>query len=173
MVATSSRRPRAAISKETIDRLNEQLQQLPEKNKEDLSLREAVEQIRGQLEAALAKGYSYEELTALLVDQNIVISPATLKRYVPTRTRRSRKAATEPKQRRTRNKQQDATESAPSQDASAAKPARGRRAAQTKAAPEAKTEASTTKRRSAKTKESTPTRSTARTTGRGRRRSAT
>jgi hypothetical protein len=113
MATVTSRRSRTrTISKQAIEQANAHLQQLPERTKEDLSLREAVEQIREQIESALRKGYSYQDLVSMLAEQGIAISAATLKRYVPVGRSRTRKGRppTQAKTRRTRKGQtQDST----------------------------------------------------------------
>lgn len=60
------------------------LQALPEKPKEDLSLKETVDKLKAPLQAALAKGYTYPELAAQLESQGIHISATTLKNYLPS-----------------------------------------------------------------------------------------
>ena len=106
MAGTTSKRSRAAsIQKQAIDQVNASLQDLPEKPKDNLSLREAVSQLQDEIRAALAKGYSYDDLAAMFSEKGIDISALTLKRYVSsgrsragktkaasTRTRRPRKA---------------------------------------------------------------------------------
>ncbi|GAB4228014.1 MAG: hypothetical protein Kow00121_56810 [Elainellaceae cyanobacterium] len=158
------------VTKEAIDQVNSILQDLPEKPKEKLSLREAVDQLQDQIKDALAKGYSYEDVAVMLTNQGIKISPSTLKRYVPagkgraakrkvaapgTRTRRARK---------TKGEGATATESgngaspdlsvvenldaeAPQAEEDAKTPRRrgGKAAAKSKTEPTAKTDATTTK----------------------------
>ncbi len=67
------------------------LQELPEKPKEDLSLKEAVESLRDPIKSALAKGYSYQDLADLLSEKGIKISALTLKNYVPAGKRQTGK----------------------------------------------------------------------------------
>ncbi|NJO39565.1 MAG: hypothetical protein HC769_17625 [Cyanobacteria bacterium CRU_2_1] len=102
------RRPRVKfVSKQTLEQVGTALRELPEKTPETLSLRQTIEQLREPIEAALAKGYSYEELVPMLAQQGIDIQPSTLKRYVLTRSDRSprkRSSTGETKPRRTRNK---------------------------------------------------------------------
>lgn len=89
---TTNKRPKAtAVNQASIEDTNTFLQSLPEKPKENLSLREAVEQMRDSVKAALAKGYTYQELAALLTEKGIKISAFTLKNYVPSGRRRSSK----------------------------------------------------------------------------------
>jgi hypothetical protein len=63
----------AAVKQGTIDHTISFLTELPEKPKDDLSLREAVKQMQAQLKAALAKGYSYADLAKLLTDKGIKV----------------------------------------------------------------------------------------------------
>ncbi|HEY9640917.1 MAG TPA: hypothetical protein V6C57_10570 [Coleofasciculaceae cyanobacterium] len=110
MAVVSGRRPKAiSVSKQSVDQAGSLLQQLPEKPKENLSLRDAIDQLQEEIKDALSKGYTYIDVAVLLADKGIVISPATLKRYVSmgrgkaakarksgaTGTRRPRKALAE------------------------------------------------------------------------------
>ncbi|MGI0483957.1 hypothetical protein ACN4EK_00900 [Pantanalinema rosaneae CENA516] len=72
-----------AVKQSTLVDAHSALQSLPEKQKEELSLKQAVAKLKAPLQAALAKGYSYPELAVILKDNGIVISAATLKNYVP------------------------------------------------------------------------------------------
>ncbi|MFM7427964.1 MAG: hypothetical protein ACKO7W_23700 [Elainella sp.] len=58
--------------------------------KEWLSLQEAISQLRAPLEAALAKGYSYEELAVMLQQQGISIRASVLKSYLASGKQNSR-----------------------------------------------------------------------------------
>lgn len=59
-----------------------QLEQLEEKAKEELSLRESIYFLREKLQSALKKGYTYQDLSEILAQQEIKISAATLKQYL-------------------------------------------------------------------------------------------
>ncbi len=59
-----------------------ELERLAEKPKEELSLRESIYFLRDKLRLALKKGYSYQDLSSLLEQQEILISAATLKQYL-------------------------------------------------------------------------------------------
>jgi len=80
------------------------LQELPDKPKEDLSLKEAVERMKEPLQAALGKGYSYDSLAKILSDKGIKISALTLKNYLPS----GRRAATKAKATKTKKATPDA-----------------------------------------------------------------
>lgn len=58
------------------------LQNLPQKPQSIFSLLEAIDQLRDPLQAALMKGYSYEELATILQTQGIPIQESTLKSYL-------------------------------------------------------------------------------------------
>ena len=59
-----------------------ELEKLSEKPKEELSLRESIYFLREKLRLALKRGYSYQDLSELLEQQEILISAATLKQYL-------------------------------------------------------------------------------------------
>lgn len=84
-MAAKTKRSRATLVKQSAVKDAEAfLKALPEKTKEDLSLKEAVNKLKEPLQAALAKGYSYQELAAQLENQGIHISATTLKNYLPS-----------------------------------------------------------------------------------------
>jgi response regulator of citrate/malate metabolism len=58
------------------------LEKLEEKPKKELTLRESIYFLRTQLQSALKKGYSYQDLSEILAAQEIQVSPATLKQYL-------------------------------------------------------------------------------------------
>jgi hypothetical protein len=104
MAIPPSKRPKiAAIKQEAVTDAAEFLQTLPDKPKEELSLREAVDQLRDQIRDSLARGYTYSDLATLLGERGITISASTLKNYVPSGKRQAAKdkqAEAKPKSRR-------------------------------------------------------------------------
>ncbi|NJP08838.1 MAG: hypothetical protein HC866_04610 [Leptolyngbyaceae cyanobacterium RU_5_1] len=89
MATAATKRPKASVVKQAaIEHTSTFLQALPEKPKEDLSLKEAIGQLQDPIRAALAKGYTYQELAALLSEKGIRISAFTLKNYVPSGRRK-------------------------------------------------------------------------------------
>lgn len=101
-----NRKSNAAVKVQTtmLDQAASLLGDLPEKPDSTISLRQAIEMLQQDLRASLDKGYDYDELADVLAEQDIDISPSTLKRYLamsqkdpdqPRRTRRSRKAHAE------------------------------------------------------------------------------
>lgn len=89
-MAATNRRPKAIlVKKESVDQANSFLGTLPEKTREEFSLREAVNRLQQPIRNALAKGYSYEEIAGILAEQGVTISSSTLKNYVPAGGRRS------------------------------------------------------------------------------------
>jgi hypothetical protein len=92
MATKAGSRPRiVSVRNTSVDQARNFLETLPEKTKENFSLREAVDKLRDQIQAVLAKGYSYQELALMLSDKGIKISAATLKNYVPSGRRQSAK----------------------------------------------------------------------------------
>lgn len=83
-MAPTKRRSAAAasISKAAIDQVGTALQDLPEKPRENLSLREAVATLQDSITTALDRGYSYEEVVSILSKQGVDITVASLKRYL-------------------------------------------------------------------------------------------
>ena len=77
-----------------------ELEKLEEKAKKELSLRESIYFLREQLQSALKKGYSYQDLSQLLEKQEIKVSAATLKQYLTEieKEKRSRQRKAKPKQ---------------------------------------------------------------------------
>lgn len=175
MAATPGKRSKATlVKKEMVEEANSFLQDLPEKQKEDLSLKEAVNKLREPIQEALAKGYSYPDLAKMLSEKGIKISALTLKNYAPS----GRKQGTKAKPRRAKKVQSDAVaaiDSLPDQsdasDAAEANPAPksrrgGGRTASSRSASPKSTGAKTTRR-------STSTAKTgAKSTGRGRKSTA-
>ena len=98
MATATLKRTRAGnVPQTALDQVGSLLQDLPEKTKEQISLREAVSQLQDIIKAALAKGYSYEDVATLLAEVAIVISPTTLKRYVLTNGSRTTQKQTSSK----------------------------------------------------------------------------
>ncbi|MBW4635420.1 MAG: hypothetical protein KME30_27060 [Iphinoe sp. HA4291-MV1] len=75
-------KPGQKIHIDTLKATLTKLEQLEEKPKEELSLRESIYFLRDKLHSALKKGYSYQDLSALLEQQGILVSAATLKQYL-------------------------------------------------------------------------------------------
>lgn len=102
-MTTSRRSPNATlVTKMSIEQASEALQSLPEKAKEKLSLREAVDVLRDHITAALDKGYSYEDIAAMLAKQGVSIAPSSLKHYLARSNRQLKKnAGTQTRRRRT------------------------------------------------------------------------
>jgi len=116
MTTQTLKRTRAKfVSKQTVEQVGILLQELPEKTSDSHSLRQTVEQLRETIEAALAKGYSYEDLVSILAQQGIDIQPSTLKRYILTgstrsKTKRSTSGKTQTRQTRKQSESAATTE---------------------------------------------------------------
>lgn len=109
MISTPRRSPNATlVTKTAIDQASEALQNLPEKTKEKLSLREAVDVLRDHITAALDKGYSYEDIAVMLAKQGVSIAPSSLKHYLARSNRQLKKATgTQTRRRRSTAKSPD------------------------------------------------------------------
>lgn len=104
MISTTRRSPNATlVTKSAIDQASDALQGLPEKTKEKLSLREAVDVLRDHITAALDKGYSYDDIAVMLAKQGVSIAPSSLKHYLARSNRqlKSKGAGTQTRRRRT------------------------------------------------------------------------
>jgi hypothetical protein len=66
----------------------DKLEQLETKPKSELTLRESILFLKDKLNAALKKGYSYQDLSEILSEQEILISAATLKQYLTDMSRK-------------------------------------------------------------------------------------
>ena len=171
----------ANISQPAIHQVTSALESLPEKPKESWSLREAINQLQEPITIALARGYSYEEVTQLLADNGIAISVFSLKRYlslsksqkegaVPSKRGRGRKRAVDTSQTDetvTAQTDETAIADAPEEVPTPAEstPRRRRKSA--------KAESSEQSQSAAKTKATTRTRATTRTGAtRGRKKAA-
>lgn len=70
------------VSKTKIEAALERMKNLPKKEKQSFTLREAVQQLSGEISRLLGRGYTYKEVSAVLKEQGVEIAPATLKQYV-------------------------------------------------------------------------------------------
>jgi hypothetical protein len=112
MRVVTTRRPKTIfVKKGSVDQAGSFLDTLPEKPKEEFSLRAAAHYLREPIRAALAKGYTYEEVAALLAEHGIAISASTLKNYVPSGKRQSSKESSGDGSRKTQKVEDKATTS--------------------------------------------------------------
>lgn len=70
------------VSKTKIEAALERMKGLPKKEKQSFTLREAVQQLSGEISKLLGRGYTYKEVSGVLKEQGVEIAPATLKQYV-------------------------------------------------------------------------------------------
>ncbi|NJL55058.1 TraK family protein [bacterium] len=89
------------VSRASIEQAMQSLQSLLEKPKEELAANEAFLFMRDTVQAALSKGYSYEEISERLRQQGVELSGSSL-RYYMARVRRSEKATGSGKTQKTR-----------------------------------------------------------------------
>jgi hypothetical protein len=110
MRVVTTRRPKTIfVKKGSVDQASSFLDTLPEKPKEEFSLRAAAHYLREPIRAALTKGYTYEEVAALLAEHGIAISASTLKNYVPSGKRQSTKEGSVDGSRKTRKAEAKST----------------------------------------------------------------
>ena len=77
-----SAKPNQKIHVDKLETTLNFLDQLDKKEQEELTLRESIYYLRDKLKSALKKGYSYQDLSELLEQQQILVSAATLKQYL-------------------------------------------------------------------------------------------
>lgn len=75
-------KPNQKIHVDLLQATLEKLEQLEQKQQEELTLRESIYLLRDKLRGALKKGYSYQDLSEILEQQGILVSAATLKQYL-------------------------------------------------------------------------------------------
>jgi hypothetical protein len=75
-------KPGQKIHVDTLQTALNKLEQLESKPKSELNLRESIFFLKDKLNSALKKGYSYQDLSEILSEQEILISAATLKQYL-------------------------------------------------------------------------------------------
>ncbi len=116
MTAGRRRSPGAtAVTKDAIENAADFLKDLPEKPKDSWSLREAIEQLQDSIKAALDRGYTHEEVSEMLTQKGIRISPSSLKSYLAA-TSRNRAAGDSPKRKRSIRSKAEALTPAESDD---------------------------------------------------------
>ncbi|MGG6293997.1 hypothetical protein ACQ4M4_06200 [Leptolyngbya sp. AN02str] len=108
------------VGKSAIHQATSLLEQLPDKPKDQWSLREAIDMLREPIHVALDRGYSHDEVADMLADKGIRISVSSLKRYLAA-TRRTAPAGT--KLSKTKRTRQSTAETKASTNGSAIAPA--------------------------------------------------
>ncbi|MDX2096836.1 MAG: hypothetical protein SFW36_03600 [Leptolyngbyaceae cyanobacterium bins.59] len=80
----TSRQAKASVkyTKENIAKAREFLKDVPKKPQDEFSLHESIYQMKGDINALLKKGYSYEEIAEMLSKLDFNISATTLKQYL-------------------------------------------------------------------------------------------
>ncbi|VEP15817.1 conserved hypothetical protein [Hyella patelloides LEGE 07179] len=97
-------KPNQKIHVEQLKTTLDKLGQLKEKPKSELTLRESIYFLRDKLKSALKKGYSYQDLSEILEEQEILISASTLKQYL---TDISKESASKRKRSKSRQNKKD------------------------------------------------------------------
>ncbi|OLP15766.1 hypothetical protein BST81_24405 [Leptolyngbya sp. 'hensonii'] len=107
-MSTVTRSKSRAVHRSTLEQAESFLKDLPKKEKDHLPIVEAINQVAPSVRAALAKGYSYTEVAALLSEQlGISVSAWSLRRYVPSGRRGKQSEAAEAVPKRPRRKKQE------------------------------------------------------------------
>jgi hypothetical protein len=75
-------KPNQKIHVDKLQTASTKLEQLEEKPKSELTLRESIYFLKDKLESGLKKGYDYQDLSSILEEQGILVSAATLKQYL-------------------------------------------------------------------------------------------
>lgn len=79
------------INKSAIDKNISELKKLPPKPKDVFGLRDAINEMYSDIQSVISKGYSYDEVAALLSKGGIEIKGVTLKQYLADYRRRTKK----------------------------------------------------------------------------------
>lgn len=103
---TLRKRASVAVPKVALDQATSLLQDLPDKPKEAYSLRETIALLQTPIKAALARGYTHEEIVKILGEEGIQITASSLKRYLVIAKQQS---STTPKARRSRKTGEEAS----------------------------------------------------------------
>jgi hypothetical protein len=82
-------KPKQKIHVDKLHSAFDKLEKLESKPVEELTLRESIFFLRDKLNSALRKGYSYDDLSSILAEQDILVSAATLKLYLATKKKKS------------------------------------------------------------------------------------
>ncbi len=85
--------PKTRVKKTAIDKAKSVLAEVAPKQKEVFELREAIAELRQDIEGILAKGYSFDEAAELLSGSGIEIRGSSLKQYLAEFRRQDAKKA--------------------------------------------------------------------------------
>lgn len=167
----------SSVTPDTVQQAIAYLEDLPEKTKENLSLKETVLHMQDEIKAALAKGYSYEDIAKMLSDKGIKISALTLKNYAPSGKRQSSKAKTSrPRKAKETSSEASVSEPATATEAESPEPATEPAPTKTRRGRAKSAAAKATPEKTTRTKSTRPTKTAAKTETKapsnGRRRKA-
>lgn len=88
---SNKRSKRTTINRSLADKFTQKLEQLPPKKKTELTPKELIAENSMQLDSLLEKGYTYDDLVALLKEEGIQLSRVTLRQYL-SESRKNRDA---------------------------------------------------------------------------------
>lgn len=91
--STSQHRSSTGISRSTLEKAVLELQKIPPKIMQTMSLKEAVFLMHDPITQALNKGYSYADMSELLSQSGIKIAPSSLSVYLMEARRRKSKTS--------------------------------------------------------------------------------
>lgn len=74
--------PKIQVKKSAIDKAKSVLAEVAPKEKEVFELREAIAELRQEIEGILVKGYSFDEAAELLSNSGVEIKGSSLKQYL-------------------------------------------------------------------------------------------
>jgi hypothetical protein len=109
-----------AVSKASIAKATQILDELPAKAKESWSLREAVTLLQDSITTALDRGYSYEEVSTMLAGKGVSITASSLKRYLANAKKKADGGTKAPTGAKRGRKPRAAASEAPATEAPAA-----------------------------------------------------
>ena len=76
--------------KDAVDSLQNTLNELPEKTRDTMSARESVQYLSNEIQSALMRGYTLQEITEIMRDNGIELSAGTVRSYLTRRKRPAR-----------------------------------------------------------------------------------
>ncbi|MEO1669455.1 MAG: hypothetical protein AAFR77_01510 [Cyanobacteria bacterium J06631_2] len=88
------------IGRDALEKIDQKLSSLEKKPQSEFNLRESIAYLADKLKSALNKGYSYEDLTEILSEQNISVSISMLRRYLKEAEENLNKSQKKPKSKK-------------------------------------------------------------------------
>lgn len=89
-MATKSSSNAVRVKTTTIEAAIKKLEAAPEKQKDEHTLRESIELMKDAIKGILERGYTYDEVAAMLTASDVTISGVTLKQYMSAMNRKKK-----------------------------------------------------------------------------------